>query len=187
MYTEGGDSITSPEQNLPRFQLLWPGRIEMFTKCSGVTNIAYNKPVHQFGVKLCKVPRHRSTPVMTDYNGWFISCEIDDNLTSIWFVDIVDHAVLVYLKIDIIYEHYALSTLSTCTSRSQHVLRKQLHPSTAKLFNLNFHPLEVASRWRDPQLQVSENYSDWTKWRSTVIKYCWLIHTLSLTCLKGGT
>ena len=23
--------------------------------------------------------------------------------------------------------------------------------------NLNFHPLEVVSRWRDPQLQVSEN------------------------------
>ena len=34
---------------------------------------------------------------------------------------------------------------------------------TAKLFNLNFHPLEVVSRWRDPQLQVSENYSDLTK------------------------
>ena len=34
---------------------------------------------------------------------------------------------------------------------------------TAKLFNFNFHPLEVVSRWRDPQLQVSENYSDLTK------------------------
>ena len=38
-----------------------------------------------------------------------------------------------------------------------------LNPLTAKLFNLNFHPLEVASRWRDPQLQVSENNSDLTK------------------------
>ena len=28
----------------------------------------------------------------------------------------------------------------------------------ARLFNWNFHPLEVVSRWRDPQLQVSENY-----------------------------
>ena len=35
------------------------------------------------------------------------------------------------------------------------------NPLTAKLFNLNFHPL-----------QVSENYSDLTKWRSTVFKYC---------------
>ena len=31
------------------------------------------------------------------------------------------------------------------------------NPLTAKLFNLNFHSLEVVSRWRDPQLQVSEN------------------------------
>ena len=36
------------------------------------------------------------------------------------------------------------------------------NPLTAKLFNLNFHPLEIVSRWRDPQLQVSENYSDLT-------------------------
>ena len=47
-----------------------------------------------------------------------------------------------------------------------------LNPLTAKLFNLNFHPLEVVSRRRDPQLQVSENYSDLTKWRSTVFKHC---------------
>ena len=38
-----------------------------------------------------------------------------------------------------------------------------LIPLTAKLLNLNFHPLEVVSRWRDPQLQVSENYSDLTE------------------------
>ena len=25
--------------------------------------------------------------------------------------------------------------------------------------NVNFHPLEVVSRYRDPQLQVGENYS----------------------------
>ena len=33
-----------------------------------------------------------------------------------------------------------------------------INPLSAKLFNLNFHPLEVVSRWRDPQLQVSQNY-----------------------------
>ena len=43
---------------------------------------------------------------------------------------------------------------------------------TAKLFNRNFYPLEVVSRRRDPQLQVSENYSDLTKCRPTVFKYC---------------
>ena len=47
-----------------------------------------------------------------------------------------------------------------------------INPLTTKLFNLNFHLLEVVSRWRDPQLQMSENYSDLTKWRSTVFKYC---------------
>ena len=50
-----------------------------------------------------------------------------------------------------------------------------INPLTAKLFNLRFRPLEVVSRWRDPQLQVSENYSDLTKWRSTLFKYCWLM------------
>ena len=33
------------------------------------------------------------------------------------------------------------------------------HPLNAKLNNLNFHQLEVVSRYRDPQLQVGENYS----------------------------
>ena len=51
----------------------------------------------------------------------------------------------------------------------------QVKPLTAKLFNLNFHLLEVVSRWRDPQLQVSENYSDLTNWRSTLFKSCWLM------------
>ena len=57
-------------------------------------------------------------------------------------------------------------------------IRRQImtfNPLTAKLFNLNFHPLEVVSRWRDPQLQMSENYSDLTKWRSTLFKSCWLM------------
>ena len=35
--------------------------------------------------------------------------------------------------------------------------------------NFNFHPLEVISRWRDPQLQVGENYSDLTKWRWMIL------------------
>ena len=54
---------------------------------------------------------------------------------------------------------------------------------TAKLFNLNFHPLEVVSRRRDPQLRVGEKYSDLPKWRSTLFKS----HILPLTFLKCGT
>ena len=73
-----------------------------------------------------------------------------------------------------------------------------LNPLAAKIFNLNFHPLEVVSRWRDPQLQVSEivsrwrdpqlqvseNYSDLTKWRSTVFKSCWLMSHFILNEFK---
>ena len=36
---------------------------------------------------------------------------------------------------------------------------------TAKLFNWNFHSLELVYRSRDPQVQVSENYWDLAKWR----------------------
>ena len=57
-----------------------------------------------------------------------------------------------------------------------------INPLTAKLFNCNFHPLEAVSRWRDPQLQVSENYSDLTKWRSTLFKSCWLMSYYGLKC-----
>ena len=32
-------------------------------------------------------------------------------------------------------------------------------PPPGQLNNLNFHPLEVVSRYRNPQLQVNENYS----------------------------
>ena len=68
-----------------------------------------------------------------------------------------------------------------------HCKKVNINPLTAKLFNLNFHPLEVVSRWRDPQLQVIENYSDLTKWRSLFSNITDWCHILSLTCLKGGT
>ena len=48
-------------------------------------------------------------------------------------------------------------------AQNDQVIVTILNPLTANLFNLNFHPLEVVSRWRDPQLQVSENSSDLTK------------------------
>ena len=53
-------------------------------------------------------------------------------------------------------------------------LTKLFNPLTAKLFNLNFHPLEVVSRWRDLQFQMSENYSDLTRknWIFTHFKLC---------------
>ena len=55
---------------------------------------------------------------------------------------------------------------------------------TTKLFNLNFHPLEVVSGWRDPQLQVSGNYSDLTKWTTTLFKFCRLMSHFIFTIFK---
>ena len=46
---------------------------------------------------------------------------------------------------------------------------------TSKLFNWNFHPLEVVSRWRNSQLQASENYSSLTKCGLTILNYFWLM------------
>ena len=54
----------------------------------------------------------------------------------------------------------------------------------AKLFDWNFPPLKVVSRWRDPQLQVNENYSDLTKWKSTIFKYCWLVSCFIFNMFK---
>ena len=56
---------------------------------------------------------------------------------------------------------------------------------TAKLFNFNFHPFEVVSRWRDPQLQVSENYPDLTECRPTYIKSFWLLSLFIFTRFKS--
>ena len=36
---------------------------------------------------------------------------------------------------------------------------ERVNPYPAKLIYLNFHPLEVVSRYRDPQLRVGEKYS----------------------------
>ena len=62
---------------------------------------------------------------------------------------------------------------------------RRINPLAAKLFNLNFHPLEDVSRWRDPQLQVSENYLNLTKWMSKLSNSADYCHFLSLTCLKA--
>ena len=35
----------------------------------------------------------------------------------------------------------------------------KINPYSAKINYLNFHPLVVVSRYREPQLQVGENYS----------------------------
>ena len=91
--------------------------------------------------------------------------------TDITRVDI-DNAVLFHCAPTIFTKRIMTSHLLWCLFIAYKVV---INPLTAKLFNWNFHSLEVVSRWRDPQLQVSENYTDLTKWRSTVFKYCWLM------------
>ena len=45
----------------------------------------------------------------------------------------------------------------------------RFNPSGTDLFNLNFQSLEIVSRYRDPQLQVTENLGD--LWNSSSIIY----------------
>ena len=58
-------------------------------------------------------------------------------------------------------------------------INSTFNPLTAKLFNLNFHPLEVVSRWRDPQLQASENYSDYPLFVPSCTVQVHLCHAMS--------
>ena len=48
-------------------------------------------------------------------------------------------------------------------------INSALYRLTAKSFKCNFHQLEVVSHQRNPQLQVSGNYSDLTKWRLAIL------------------
>ena len=86
----------------------------------------------------------------------------------------------------VLYRMLCLATWKTHLWLAVYTCTIQLfNPLTAKLFNLNFHPLEVVSRWRDPQLRVSENYSDLTKWRSTNFKSCWLLSLFIFNMFKS--
>ena len=52
-------------------------------------------------------------------------------------------------------------------------------PLTPTLLNLIVQPLKVVYRWRHPQLKVSENDWDLTKWRWTILKSCWFMSRFS--------
>ena len=49
-------------------------------------------------------------------------------------------------------------SLSAQLIRHQPCSKKQVNPDPAERIYLNFQPLEVADRYRDPQHQVVENY-----------------------------
>ena len=46
-----------------------------------------------------------------------------------------------------------------------------INPQSAKLNNLNFQPLEVVSRYRDPQLQVVEKCSGLFNFSPNICKF----------------
>ena len=53
-----------------------------------------------------------------------------------------------------------------------------------KLSYFNFHPLEVVSRYRDPQLQVGEDYSYLFKFGSTIHKFeCLTLISFQITVI----
>ena len=56
---------------------------------------------------------------------------------------------------DQMFQSYTES--SRKTSRNKTFIQCRYNPYPAKVIYLNFHPLEVVSRYRDPQLQVGEN------------------------------
>ena len=47
-------------------------------------------------------------------------------------------------------------------------MRQPLNPHPVKLIYLNFQPLEVVSRYRDPQLKMGENYAYLFNLRSNI-------------------
>ena len=49
-----------------------------------------------------------------------------------------------------------------------------INPLHAELSDVNFHPLEVVFRYRDPQLQVAENYSYLSHLRPKIDNCYWL-------------
>ena len=51
------------------------------------------------------------------------------------------------------------------------VVKFRISPLVVMLSNSSFHPLEDVSRYRDPQLQVGENYSYVFNFRPNICKY----------------
>ena len=92
--------------------------------------------------------------------------------------------LLLHVEIPITQKADSFSDRCACMSalcllsgrcRSRRLLLSSFTCLSVKLFSVNFQSLETVSRWRDPQLQVGGNYSDLTKWRSSMFKSCWLM------------
>ena len=108
---------------------------------------------------------------------WFFGAELCLRCVSPKTLNWSFHSSNNYTDYDGIVTHQLFSAPSFKVWITNHI--------TAKLVNLNFHRMEVVSRWHSPQ-QVSHNYSDLTKWRATILKSCWLMSRWILKCSKAG-
>ena len=64
---------------------------------------------------------------------------------------VYNHYLYYYSPSDVLRRQIMTTKVDPCAVR--------VKPSPAKLSILNVYPLEVVSRYRDPQLQVGKNYS----------------------------
>ena len=90
------------------------------------------------------------------------------------------------LDISLIGEHSNLKNVIFCRHRflfitssfslTLSVLHCSLTLETLSCLFLNFHPIEVVSRYRDPQLQVSENYPYLFNSSANILK-SWCLNT----------
>ena len=71
-----------------------------------------------------------------------------------------------------IYYHVVIGHHTLVFYLARNMATLTVNTVRAKLSYFNFHALEVVSRYRDPQLQVCENYSYLVNLRATFTNLC---------------
>ena len=180
--------MVSPTLQLDPYIYYWGDR-----KHSSIVNLQHLKTIIQFVI--VKLFMHFLVPFcikiigtskhLTSLSAWVPSLYVRITELRIWHIKTVRDIFIMAVELWHRYSNEAEIVYWAINDgfkfrnpfglRGLYEIFQRFNPSTAKLFNLNFHPLEIVSRWRDPQLQVSGNYSDLIKWRSTLLKSCWLM------------
>ena len=104
------------------------------------------------------------------------ACSRKDEQSHVNNGQLVCNNNVLLLKLEVTHLDYSCPATIATTASQTLVYRftdgfLSLNLSEAKIHNLNFQPLEVVSRYRDPQHQVVENYSYLFNLRPTVCKY----------------
>ena len=148
-----------------RYSWAWPN----FPACQSPQDAALQK---RFPKLRSRRRRLMSTMLPMIYLGATVSLQTSAHRKS-WF----DWTLAFDLKKQVYMNMYWLNTLQSWPFNSQII----------QFFNLNFHPLEVVSRWRDPQHQVSENYSHLTILEVNYFQIFLIdFDVLFSTCLKAA-